>query len=171
MDEIVLVGGSTRIPKVQALVKEFFNGKQPVKGVNPDEAVAYGAAVQAAVLSKAGEEELNSMVLLDVTPISLGIRLNTGAFRKIISRNTAIPVVKTKAFNTVKDYQKKVRVKIYEGERAMAEDNHKLGELVLDNLPVMKANLAKVDVEFEVCGTWITALALTALASPPVLCR
>merc|ERR1712008_458688 len=149
VDEIVLVGGSTRIPKVQQLIKEFFNGKEPSKGVNPDEAVAYGAAVQACILSGADCGE-KGIVLLDVNPLSMGIETVGGVMSTIISRNTVVPTKKQQIFSTAADNQESVTIKVYEGERPMTKDNHLLGSFDLTDIPPAARGVPQLEVTFQI---------------------
>ena len=131
VDEVVLVGGSTRIPKVQRMLEDFFNGKQVNKSINPDEAVAYGAAVQAAILSGDQSKEIKDVLLVDICPLSLGIETAGGMMTNLVERNTRIPAKMSKTFTTYSDNQPAVTVQLYEGERAMTKDNHLLGKFDL----------------------------------------
>ncbi|CAK9115986.1 unnamed protein product [Durusdinium trenchii] len=150
ISDIVMVGGSTRIPKVQELIKAFFHGKELCKSINPDEAVAYGAAVQAAIVSGHGSEEVQNMLLLDVAPLSLGIETAGGMMQVLIERNSTVPTSKSQDFTTFEDYQDHVDISVYEGERAMVKDNNFLGKFTLKDIPKSLRGVPKIQVTFTI---------------------
>ncbi|OAF63560.1 hypothetical protein A3Q56_08731, partial [Intoshia linei] len=148
--DVVLVGGSTRIPKIQKLLSDFFNGKKLNHSINPDEAVAYGAAVQAAIMSGDQSEKVQDLLLLDVTPLSLGICTAGDVMSKIVERNCTIPTKKQQIFSTYADNQTAVTIQIYEGERPMTKDNHLLGRFDLTGIPPAPRGVPQIEVTFDI---------------------
>jgi L1 cell adhesion molecule like protein len=154
IDEVVLVGGTTRIPKIQTMLREFF-GKEPCAGINPDECVAYGAAVQAAILTGVQSDKTDSLLLLDVCPLSLGIETSGNVMTTLIKRNTTIPAKKTQVFSTFSDNQPSVTIKILEGERARSTDNHTLGTFQLEGIPPAPRGVPQISITYDLSADGI----------------
>jgi len=157
--EIVLVGGSTRIPKVQKLLQNFFNGKALNKSINPDEAVAYGAAVQAAILNGDNSDAIKDVLLVDVCPLSVGLETAGGVMTSLIKRSTTIPTKQTQTFTTAVDNQPGVHIQVYEGERAMTRDNQKLGQFTLQGIPPAPRGVPQIEVTFDIDANGILNVA------------
>jgi heat shock protein 1/8 len=148
--DVVLVGGSSRIPRVQQLLREFFNGKELCQSINPDEAVAYGAAVQGAILGGSTSEKIDGLILLDVCPLTLGIETAGGVMTPLIKRNTTIPTKKTQTFSTFADNQSQVKIRVFQGERAMTRDCDLLGEFDLNGIPPMPRGVPQIEISYDV---------------------
>ncbi|XP_013163060.1 PREDICTED: heat shock protein 68-like [Papilio xuthus] len=158
INDVILIGGSTRIPKIRRLVQEYFDGRSISSTLNPEEAVACGAAIQAAILSGERHKKIQDLLLVDVVPLSLGVETARGMMYKIVDRNTPIPCRQTKDLTTLEDYQRSMTIEVFEGERALTRDNNLLGVFELDNIPPAPRGIAVVDVTFDIDANGILSV-------------